>query len=490
MINIFLKGHNFKHDIFELARVFFPNKEINFVNNDSQKINYEYYIENNLMKEEEKLVNNTRIYNYGKIIFCDSIQINEIKIKGYNLEETSKIGIKKSIYKNFSKISKVDVPWGILTGIRPMKIVHRLLDDSLSYDEIRQILLSHFMLHENKADLLINISKRQRNYIYPLNKDKYSLYLSIPFCPSRCFYCSFPSLDFSKYEHLVKDYVSTLIYELISIKEIMKDKELKTIYVGGGTPTAIPVEDLNLILNTLKNLFIKSNPKEFTVEAGRPDTINYETLRVLKENGVNRISINPQTMNNKTLKTIGRNHNDFDIINTFKLAKSFKFDIINMDMILGLPGEGINELYYTLNQIEKLDPENLTVHTLAVKRGTKLKQNRDNYLTSKEFSMNKMLNETHKFAERMNLSPYYLYRQKQSLGNLENIGFSKNKMECAYNISMMEEKETIIGVGMGAVSKVYNVNMDSIERIPNFKGIKDYIHRIDELIARKAKAII
>jgi len=221
------------------------------------------------------------------------------------------------------------------------------------------------------------------------------------------------------------------------------------------------------------------------VEAGRPDTINFQMLKMLKDNNIDRISINPQTMNDRTLELIGRKHTSSDIIKVYHMAKNMDFPVINMDIIVGLPSEGVEEIKNTLKVIEQLDPENLTVHTLAVKRGSKFKDVMDQYQLGEQNIINEMINETKFYAKKMKLEPYYLYRQKQMLGNFENVGYAKKDKECLYNIKMMEEKETIIAAGMGAISKIYYPKEDRIERVPNVKSLVEYIDRVDEMIERK-----
>ncbi|WP_406244144.1 coproporphyrinogen dehydrogenase HemZ [Tissierella carlieri] len=381
------------------------------------------------------------------------------------------------------------MPWGVLTGIRPVKIVHDLLDKDINENEIIRVLAEEYKLSFDKAKLILDIGRKQREYIYPLNKDRYSLYVSIPFCPTRCLYCSFPALPIGRYENHIKEYTLKVIYEIEQISEMMKGKKINTVYIGGGTPTAIPLMELEKIIQAIYYRFGEKNIKEFTVEAGRPDTITKEYLTMLYKNEVGRISINPQTMNDDTLKLIGRQHKSKDIIETFNLAKEIGFDIINMDLIVGLPGEEIKHIKKTLEEIQKLDPENLTIHTLSVKRGSKFKATIDQYPLQSQNILSAMLNETREYTKDMGLEPYYLYRQKQILGNFENIGYCKAKMECIYNIAMMEEKETIMAAGMGSVSKIFFPEENRIERVPNFKDLKEYLERSSELIERKKKIL-
>lgn len=480
MVSVITKGFDYSIDIFELLRVFFSNEEIIQIN-DIRLYKENYLVELNL--ENNKSI--TNLYYNNNLVNSYEENLEEININK-EVDKTIKVGIKKSLYNCLAEGLDTHLPWGILTGIRPGKIVDELFEKGTKEENVFKILIKEYKLSKDNAKLIIDISKRQSKFIYPINKDKYSLYISIPFCPSRCIYCSFPSLPIKRFNKQVSSYIDTLTYELKGISRIMKGKKLNSVYIGGGTPTSIPTIDLEKIIQTVYQEF-GENIKEFTVEAGRPDTINKEVLKMLKENHINRISINPQTMNDKTLKAIGRNHTAEDIIKTYNMAKNMEIPIINMDLIIGLPGEGLNEVKNTLNIIEKLNPENLTVHTLAVKRGSKYKESINEFDKKNIDTIQNMIDETKYFARKMGLNPYYLYRQKQILGNFENIGYAKEGTECIYNISIMEEKETIIAAGMGSVSKIFYPDENRIERIPNFKDLKEYVGRIDELLEKKEK---
>ena len=489
MIYISLEGHDFKYDLFQLTKAFFPYEEIVFLEKQEEYNSQGYLLKSILYERYNKTYAKTSIYSDGSFLIDKAQCIDYIDIGKNSIKQSIKIGIKKTVYESLLSISDRNMPWGILTGIRPVKIVHDLLDRKVNEIKILNILTKEYKLAPQKAKLIINISKRQRKYIYPLNKDRFSLYISIPFCPSRCVYCSFPSVPVARYSSFIQDYRDKLIWEIQKIRELMEGKSINTVYIGGGTPTAIPPKDLEKIIEGVYLNFGEANIKEFTVEAGRPDTINKEILIMLNRHNIDRISINPQTMNDKTLKLIGRNHNKEDIKRAYHLAKEIGFKVINMDLIVGLPSEGKDEIINTLMEIEKLDPENLTVHTLAVKRGSKFKETMDRYIVGNQYTIEDMIEETTNFANKMDLNPYYLYRQKQMMGNFENIGYSKEGTECIYNMAIMEEKETIIGAGMGAVSKIFFPEENRLERVPNFKDMKEYLERTDELIERKKKGL-
>lgn len=490
MILVYLEGHNYEYEVRELIKLFFFGKEIKFVEDEKACNEYGILIKNCLGKDKDDYFSLTEIFKNGKIVSSSSIEsIKNIHIGRDDLNKKIKTGIKQSIYEAISKTGELETPWGILTGVRPVKIVHDLIDKQIEEKEIYDILRNEYRLHSNRARLIIDVAKKQRSFIYPLSKDRFSLYISIPFCPTRCIYCSFPSNSLEVSKKYVDEYTEKLIYELTEIKKIMKNKSIYTVYIGGGTPTAIPTKNLDKIIKTIYNLFERENIEEITVEAGRPDTLTAEKLYMLRENYIERISINPQTMNLKTLKTIGRKHTDKDIIRTFNLAREIGFSNINMDIIIGLPGEDINDVKNTLEIISELRPESLTVHTLAVKKVSKFRKAIDTYSLKDQNTINSMLELSKKYAKNMGLLPYYLYRQKQMLGNLENIGYSIEGKECIYNMLIMEERETIIALGAGGVSKIFYPNENRFERVPNVKGLKDYLLRTEEMVERKRKFV-
>ena len=324
-----------------------------------------------------------------------------------------------------------------------------------------------------------------------MDKNTVSLYVSIPFCPTRCYYCSFLANSLSKYSDLKPLYVEKLLEEVKGVAKLLREtgKEVETLYIGGGTPTTLTPEEMDKLITGLYEEFDLSNIKEFTVEAGRPDTINREILEVLKKHNVTRISINPQTMNDETLEKVGRKHTVNDIIECFQLARELGFDNINMDIILGLIDEDLEMVENTLKQIEKLSPESLTVHTLAVKRTSKLKEHIDEYQLTQFDEMSKMIDLSMKYAKKMGLNPYYMYRQKHMLGNLENIGYAKEGYECIYNIQMMEERQSNIALGAGSITKFVYIDENRIERVENVKNLEQYIDRVDEMINRKYEEV-
>ena len=486
MLNVILKGHDFKYEVAELIKLF--TTQFKFVDNKDVGMT----LENSVVYYNDKVFSKTvYLENYQAIY--DSIDHRSIAgLSEQEIKKVTKETIKRSMYNVLMKKFNSYVPWGILTGIRPVKIVHTLLDKNLSDEDIRENLKTNYLISDEKIDLALNIAKRERKFIYPIDKNKISLYVSIPFCPTRCYYCSFPANPLKQFGHLKKDYIDKLIIEIKGLAKLLKEtnKEIETLYIGGGTPTTLDAEEMDILIKALFKELDLSKIKEFTVEAGRPDTINREILECLKKNNVTRISINPQTMNQSTLDKIGRGHSVEEIIEAFNLAREIGFDNINMDLILGLEGENVEMVRNTLEEIKKLSPESLTVHTLAIKRASKLKEKMDEYVLTQYEEMVKMIDLSMEYAKEMNLNPYYMYRQKQMLGNLENIGYAKEGYECIYNMQIMEEKQSNYALGAGSISKFVYVDEDRIERVENVKNVEQYIDRVEEMIDRKKEEVL
>ncbi|MCR1876719.1 coproporphyrinogen dehydrogenase HemZ [Paraclostridium bifermentans] len=486
MLGIELKGHDYKYEIAELFKLF--TTQFKFIKEDEK---FEKALINEFIKDEDYIKSTTKYYENNDLKLCKEEVFNINSLNEEEIKKKSKTIIKRSIFKVLSELYDTYVPWGILTGIRPVKIVHSLLDEGLSEVEIRQNLKDNYLIKDEKIDLALDIAKRERVFIYPIDKNKISLYVSIPFCPTRCVYCSFPSNPMKQFGHLRENYVKAIVKEIKGLAKLLKEtnKEIETLYIGGGTPTTLDAEQLD---DLIKSLFMEldlTKIKEFTVEAGRPDTITREKLEVMKKHNVTRISINPQTMNNETLVKIGRDHNVDDIVRCFNMARDLGFNNINMDIILGLVDENVEMVRNTLERIKELSPESLTVHTLAIKRASTLKENLDKYELTRYEEMVSMINLSMEYAKSMGLNPYYMYRQKHMLGNLENIGYAKEGFECIYNIQIMEEKQSNLAVGAGAISKYVYVDEDRIERTDNVKNVEIYIDRVDEMIERKEKEV-
>ena len=379
----------------------------------------------------------------------------------------------------------VDLPWGILTGIRPAKMVREMYTKGMDFGKISETFLKDYCVHPDKTNLAIDVAKKEIEIINNINPRGISLYIGIPFCPTRCLYCSFTSQSIKFSNTLVEPYMDALFREIDFLAEYLTTTStpIETIYIGGGTPTALNEKNLERLMHKIDNSFDLSYAKEYTVEAGRPDTITREKLITLKNAGVSRISINPQTMHQKTLDIIGRCHTPEDIINCYNMATQLGFDHINTDLIAGLPGEEIDDFLYTLDTIKQMNPSSVTVHTMSVKHGSYLDMNYSLYTPTATEKVNTMLKEADSTLRSMGKEPYYLYRQKNMLGNLENVGYCTPGNECLYNIYIMEEVQSIFSLGAGGSTKV--VDGDNIERVFNVKEVAEYIKRIDEMIDRK-----
>lgn len=401
---------------------------------------------------------------------------------------------KEKLYIQLSEMTGKTLPWGNITGVRPSKAVVTMLHNGESEEAIRKLYRESHFVSEKKIDLAVEVAKKEIQILDELDfKNGYSLYIGIPFCPTTCLYCSFTSYSLAIWQKEVDNYLDALIKEMDHVSESMKDRRLDTIYFGGGTPTTLSPEQLDRVLTALEDRFDVENAYELTVEAGRPDSITVEKLKVLKAHNVGRISINPQTMNQETLDLIGRRHTVEQIVEAYRTARECGFDNINMDLILGLPGEDGEMVRNTLEQIKALKPDSLTVHSLAIKRAAAINIWKDKYQDMQLINTDEIVQMTADCAESMGLEPYYMYRQKNIAGNFENVGYSLPGKECIYNILIMEEKQTIIAIGAGGSSKIVfhspdgNSYNDRIERIENVKDVRNYIDRIDEMIDRKRK---
>lgn len=401
---------------------------------------------------------------------------------------------KCTLYTKLSAQLNKTLPWGYLTGVRPSKIAYTLLEKGADREQILEEFTKKHLVSEKKAQLALQVAQTEKSILGKMDyKNGYSLYIGIPFCPTTCLYCSFTSYSLAAYQSKVQPYLEALLKEMKYVSEAMRGRRLDTVYFGGGTPTTLSAGQLDMLLTELERQFDLSACRELTVEAGRPDSITYEKLCVLKAHHVDRISINPQTMNQQTLDLIGRRHTVEQIEEAFALAGKAGLDNINMDMILGLPGENKEMVQHTLEKIKALAPESLTVHSLAIKRAAALNIWREKYLDLQMDNSDEIVSMAADYAHQMGHQPYYMYRQKNMAGNFENVGYSKPGLECIYNILIMEEKQTIIAMGAGASTKIVFQNETEggqagrIERIENVKDVTNYIQRIDEMIERKRK---
>ena len=485
MIKVRLNRPEFAYDIHSLVKAFYPAEDVNVCAGEKK--------EDNISKRDEQPVTGHASILFDKnsvhsvISAPDGTVLNEDRLVSEKMDDrkTARNVLKTLLYRQLIAITGKKLPWGNLTGIRPTKIPMDLLDEGKTPDEIRASMQEHYFVSAGKADLAVQTALREKKILDRIPyRDGYSLYVGIPFCPSICLYCSFSSSPLALWKNRVDDYLDALIREIEASAHLFDGYSLQSIYIGGGTPTTLEPMQMDRLLSALERVFDRKNVLEFTVEAGRPDTISAEKLKVLREHAISRISINPQTMNQKTLDLIGRKHTVDEIRSAYSLARDLGFDNINMDTIVGLPGEGIEEVRSTMEELVKLKPDNITVHSLALKRAARLNLMKDQYMDSSFFNTSQIMDLTRQICAENGLYPYYLYRQKNIAGNFENVGYAASGKEGLYNILIMEEVQSILALGAGASTKL--VEKDGlIERIENVKDISNYIDRIEEMIRRK-----
>lgn len=467
MISLLLEDMTFEQDIRELLMAFYPEEKYIYTNEDVS-------LSLSLSKDETDY--HIKIKDEGNLLEFSS-PLRETKFDTKN-------DLKRNIYTNLLKLGNKELPWGTLTGIRPTKIVMEMLENDMSLEDIKKHLKEVYLVSDKRIKLCTDTAKNEFNILKKIDyKNGYSLYIGIPFCPTKCLYCSFTSYSIAQWKKDTDTYVEALCKELLAVSTMYKGKKLQTIYMGGGTPTSLEGYQLSKILNVVKKNFDLSNLLELTVEAGRPDSITREKLEALKTAGVDRISINPQTMQQKTLDLIGRHHTIEDIYESYKLAREVGFENINMDFIIGLNGETLEDVSDSFTKVKAFAPESITIHSLALKRAARLNTENKREIMDNDLILS-MINTATDTCIDLGLEPYYLYRQKNMAGNLENIGFSKLGKECLYNILIMEEKQTIIACGAGTSSKIV-FGDGRIERIETVKDPKLYIERLDEMIMRK-----
>lgn len=397
--------------------------------------------------------------------------------------------LKQLLYGILSEETGKTLPWGTLTGIRPTRLAMQLLERGKTDEEADAYMRGTYLCSAEKTALAIDIAKREREILSDIHYEEgYSLYIGIPFCPTTCLYCSFTSFPIRAWKDKVDAYLSAVEKEIDFVKEACVDKVLDTVYIGGGTPTTLEPDELERLFAKLKGTLDWSQVKEFTVEAGRADSITAEKLRVMKKWGVTRISVNPQTMKQETLDLIGRRHTVQQAVDAFLTARREGFDNINMDLILGLPGETAEDVAETIRRVKELAPDSLTVHSLAIKRASRLSQwileNGMDTLHNTEETMEIAA----EGARELGMDPYYLYRQKNMSGNFENVGYAKPGKAGIYNILIMEEKQSILALGAGTISKAVYPD-GRIERCDNVKDVDLYIEKIDGMIERKRKLL-
>lgn len=480
---IYINQEIFIFEVKTYLKAFYPNEELLFTTEPVTHTDYRI-----LISDDELVVS---FYQESQKLFESSFnqeQINAMDLSKDPIErrKSFKKLVKHLIYSiELNKNTSTKQPWGILTGIRPTKVVFNLREKlDMDTEKIKEILKNDYRISDEKILLMLEIEQKENAILRRNENEDVSIYLGIPFCPTKCLYCSFTSFPIEKWQHQVGNYLEALKKEMVFVQtEMIKDRRLRSIYIGGGTPTSINPSQLEQLMKEITTICNLDSNLEWTVEAGRPDTITREKLEILKAYGVDRISINPQTMHQKTLNLIGRNHTVEDIYRSFEEARIAGFRTINMDIIVGLPGETVDDVNETMKQIKKFAPENLTVHTMAIKKGSELIENASKYTLEKAETIEEMIRITSEGARSIGLEPYYLYRQKHMVGNFENVGYARPSHECIYNVEIIEEKQTIFAVGAGATTKM--ISGSKLERIENVKDVSQYISRVEEMITRK-----
>ena len=471
-MNLYVKNHNFHFELENLTRLFFPNEKITVIRDFSEPQPPYIYTE-----VSDKITISVNIGSFNK---------SETAVKKLTDDDNELVSA-QLLYKLLCDFTGLTQPWGILTGVRPVKLLRKLAEESNEEQAVKKFFNDFFVSNE-KIALSRETEHNERKILELSRPESFSLYVGIPFCPSRCSYCSFVMSSIERAEKLIEPYTKLLCEEIKRTAEIANKLglRLETVYFGGGTPTTLSAEQLDTVLGTVNKSFDMSTCREFTVEAGRPDTIDSAKLFALKENKVDRISINPQTTNDEVLKTIGRKHTAQQFFDAFELARKCGFDNINTDLIAGLPTDTPESFKNSLDSIVKLNAECITVHTLCMKRASRLTTEGVTLDLQQARDAREMLAYTQNVLGQNEYIPYYMYRQSRMVGNLENVGWSKKGFESLYNVYVMDETHTILACGSGGVTKLKRNNPDYLERIFNFKYPYEYIDRFDELIQRKS----
>ncbi len=465
-------NHSFNYELEKLCRIFLPYEKINILN---EILPDELYAVCSI----DGIKASSKLYFFGK----------EFEVKATceeNSEKCKELTIASCLYDCFLQATGYTPEWGLLTGVRPAKLYSKLLSQN-GREETDRYFRETLRVSEEKISLCAETVEPEQEIVKKSRPDSFSLYVSVPFCPSRCSYCSFVSHSVDKAGKLIEDYVKLLCDELRQTGKIAKEQNLKleTVYIGGGTPVALSAEQLRTVMSAISSNFDLSDISEYTVEAGRPDAIDEAKLIAIKEGGATRISVNPQTMNNGVLKEIGRNHTAEQTVEAFKLARKVGFDNINMDLIAGLPTDTVESFKNTLDILLSLDPESITVHSLSVKKASNISINGN----LPEIENGKIASEMVRYGRKTltdkGILPYYMYRQSKTVGNLENVGYAKKGYEGLYNVYIMDETHTILACGASAVTKLRDPFGCHIERIFNFKYPYEYIGRYDEMVERK-----
>jgi len=463
-----LNGHGFQYEVQTISQIFYPNEKFVLVGappDDGRTVCSSY--------SGGSVV--SRVYSGGVLAAID--ERRPATDNGVELRRT----VRSGMYGALKKATGYACPWGELTGMKPTKLITELLEKKYTEPEIYRHMRSEYDVNDAKTRLCFEAARRGMKLTD--GGRAASLYIGVPFCATRCLYCSFTSYEITRFD--AGAYLGALSKEIMAVRPFFDKNKIDAIYVGGGTPTALSENDFQTLLNLITENFDTAGAREFTVEAGRPDTLSREKLRAMKTCGVTRISVNPQTADDGTLNLIGRGHTASDVAESFELARAEGFTNINADLIMGLPGETERHARVTMEFVRRLAPEGVTVHTLAIKRASRFKEEFYSHGLPDRDETERMLGVARERCGEMGLAPYYMYRQKNSTGNFENVGYCADGHECVYNVQIIAEKQTIVALGAGGVTKVYYRPENRIERVFNVKDPGIYISRIDEMIERK-----
>ena len=479
-MRVFTENHKFHYEIENLTRVFFPNEKIEIIKGGFYGDKTEPFI---ITRVEEK--------NGDTRLFCsissEGVNIEKEKtLAPVSFDDETERSLAVLLFDVLSEYTGITPPWGILTGVRPIKLFRKLTEE-LGAEGAEEYFKGRLLVNDEKIRLSSVTEKNEKRIIETSTPNSFSLYVSIPFCPSRCSYCSFVSQSVEKSLKLIEPYVELLCREIEMTGKLAAELslELQSVYIGGGTPTVLSPEQLRAVMGAIVRSFDMSRCREFTVEAGRPDTVTNERLAAIKECGADRISINPQTLNDEILRSIGRNHTADEFYKAYETARRCGFDHINTDLIAGLPNEGAESFRKTLDKITALAPKSITVHTLSMKRSSRLTAQGVELLRRDAAVAEDMHRYCSEILPALGYEPYYLYRQSRMVGNLENVGWSQKGSEGIYNVFIMDETHSILGCGAGATTKLKQPGGAYIERIFNYKYPYEYLKGFDEMLRRK-----
>ncbi len=480
-MTLIFSGNEYKYELEGVMKLFIPAKLFSHIYTDGfEKVEGDY-----AFIRRRKGRTNTILYVYvsykGKTSHKSAVLRNNIA----DYDNECELVLSKLLFKVMAKLTDKQAKWGIITGIRPVKRVNLMLSQGKTKEQIYNVMAERFLCSKDKIDIAYQTAETQSKILEGLNDKTFSLYISIPFCPTRCSYCSFVSQSIEGCMNLIPEYVDKLCEEIEYTGEIVQRMGLvlDTVYFGGGTPTTLEAHQLDKIMKTIAKSFDMTNVREYTVEAGRADTITEEKLRTIKANGCTRISVNPQTLNDSVLEAIGRKHTAKQFFDSFELARNVGFDSINTDIIAGLPTDTVDSFKATVDKLIEMGPENITVHTLSIKRAARL--NRGENEDVLENPAADMVEYATKALLENGYKPYYLYRQKNMLDNLENIGWSRPGFESLYNIYIMEEVQTILAMGAGGSTKLVDLKKRRLERVFNYKFPLEYNKHFDLMISKK-----